>query len=248
MIGYPRAAMLEKVDLRKSFPKEELKAALPALRQRLADLTKAAHDRGVPSLVVFEGWECAGKGAAIQLLTERLDARGFKVHPIGEPTTEERLRPWLYRFWVRLPKRGVMAIFDRSWYGRVLGDAVEGRVTKKQVERAYREIREFERALVEDGTVVVKFWMHISRKEQADRIKKLAKDPVQRFLVTEEDREENRRYDDVLDIAQRALNETHSKNAPWTVVEANDRHFAFRKVYTTLIDAYDRATIARSEP
>jgi polyphosphate kinase 2 (PPK2 family) len=240
--------MLEKVDLRQSFPKEELKSELPALRQRLADLTKAAHDRGIPSLVLFEGWECAGKGAAIQLLTERLDARGFKVYPIGEPTTEEQRRPWLYRYWVRLPKRGVMAIFDRSWYGRVLGDAFERRVTRRQVERAYVEICDFERALVEDGAVVVKFWMHISRKEQAARIKKLAKDPVQRFLVTEEDREENRRYGEVLGVANRALRQTHTKHAPWTVVEANDRHFAFRKVYTTLIDAYDRATIGRSEP
>lgn len=240
--------MLEKVDLRQEYPKEELKAELPALRQRLADLTKAAHDRGVPSLVVFEGWECAGKGAAIQLLTERLDARGFKVHPIGEPTTEERLRPWMYRFWVRLPKRGTMAIFDRSWYGRVLRDAHEERVSAREVERAYREIREFERALVEDGTVVVKFWMHISRKEQAERIKKLSKDPVQRFLVTDDDREENRRYEDILPIADRALEETHTKKTPWTVVAANDRQFAFRKVYDTLIDAFDRATIARSEP
>lgn len=240
--------MLDKVDLRQSMPKEELKAELPALRQRLADLTKAAHDRGVPSLVLFEGWECAGKGAAIQLLTERLDARGFKVHPIGEPTTEERLRPWLYRFWLRLPKRGTMAIFDRSWYGRVLREALEERVSRAEVSRTYREIREFERALVEDGAVIVKFWMHISRKEQADRIKKLAKDPVQRFLVTEDDREENRRYDEVLKIADRALEETHTEQAPWTIVEANDRHFAFRRVYATLIEAYDRATIGRSEP
>jgi len=240
--------MLENVDLGLSLKKEELKAALPGLRQRLADLTKAAHDRGVSSVVVFEGWECAGKGAAIQLLTERLDARGFKVHPIGEPTTEERLRPWMYRFWLRMPSRGVMAIFDRSWYGRVLRQALEERVPPEEVERAYREIREMEQALVEDGTVVVKFWMHISRKEQADRIKKLSKDPVQRFLINEDDREENRRYDEVFEIADRALEETNSEHAPWTVVEANDRSHGFHKVYSSLIAAYDRATIARAEP
>lgn len=239
--------MLGKVDLDKSFPKEDLKAELPKLRQRLADLTRAAHERGVPSLVVFEGWENAGKGAAIQLLTERLDARGFKVHAIGQPTTEERLRPWLYRFWTRLPKRGAMAIFDRSWYGRVLREAFEKRVPKPVVERAYREIREFERALVEDGAIVVKFWMHISRKEQAERIKKLSKDPMQRFLITDEDRQENKRYDEARAITDRALEATHTKKAPWTVVEANDRHFAFRKVYKTLIDVYDRATIGRGK-
>jgi AMP-polyphosphate phosphotransferase len=239
--------MLSKVDLRKSLPKEQFKAELPALRQRLADLSRAAHERGVPSLVVFEGWECSGKGATIQLLTERLDARGFKVHATGEPTAEERLRPWPYRFWLRLPKRGVMAIFDRSWYGRVLRDAFDKRLGSREIERTYREIREFERALAEDGALIVKFWMHISRKEQASRIKKLSRDPMQRFLVTDDDREENRRYETAHAIVERAIEETHGKRAPWTVVPANDRPFAFRKVYQTLIHAFDHATIGRSE-
>lgn len=237
--------MLAEIDLKRSLEKEAFKKGLPDLRQRLAELTKAAYDRGIPSMVVFEGWECAGKGAAIQLLTERLDARGFKVHPIGEPTTEEAARPWLYRFWTRLPRRGVMAIFDRSWYGRVLRDAHEGRVKKADVKRAYGEIREFERALVQDGLVLVKLWFHLSRKEQAQRIKKLSKDPLMKFLVTKEDWDENRQYDEVLEVADRALQETSTKVAPWTVIEANDRQFAFQKVYDTLIDAFDRATLGR---
>lgn len=237
--------MLDEIDLSQSVPKDSFKKELPDLRRRLADLTKAAFDRKISSIVVFEGWECAGKGTAIQLLTERLDARGFKVHAIGEPTTEERRRPWLYRFWLRIPKRGVLGIFDRSWYGRVLRDRVDERLKKPDVVRAYREIREFEQALVEDGTLLCKFWMHISRKEQADRIKKYSKDPLRRYLITEDDWNENARYGAYEKAIDKMLVETSTELAPWTVVEANDKHFANRKVYTTLIDAYDRILLGR---
>src|SRR5512140_4012885 len=158
----PRAPMLETLDLDKKVEKDAYEKAFPELRDQLRELQRQAFEAKIPVCVLFEGWDAAGKGDAIQKLGERLDPRGVKVHPISAPLEEEKLRPFLWRFWTKIPGRGEMAIFDRSWYGRVMVDRVDHLISPKEWQSAYNEIVQFERMLTDDGTVMVKFWLQIS--------------------------------------------------------------------------------------
>lgn len=232
--------MLEKVDLERKLAHADYKRLLPALQRRLYELEKACWDRRVASMVIFEGWDAAGKGSAIATLTERLDPRGFKLHPIRPARTYEKQRPWLWRFWLKIPAYGEMAIFDGSWYGRVLGERVERLIKKREWRQAYQDIVDFERMLADDGTVIVKFWFHISQGEQKRRFKALEKDPLESWRVTPEDWERHRRYDKYLVAAEEMLARTESEWAPWTIVEATDRWYARRKIFDTLIAALCR--------
>jgi polyphosphate kinase 2 (PPK2 family) len=231
--------MLEKVNLDVKLPRKQYKQVLPDLQRRLYDLEKACWDNGVPSIVVFEGWDAAGKGSAIATLTERLDPRGFKLHPIKAPRTYERNHPWLWRFWQRIPGHGEMAIFDRSWYGRVLVERADGLASEQEWRSAYRDIAEFERMLADDGTVIVKFWLHITKKEQKKRFKALEKDPLESWRVTPEDWEGHRKYGDYLVAVEEMLELTDSEYGPWTIVEATSRWYARKKIFDTLIRALE---------
>ena len=179
--------MLETVDLSQALTKEEFKKKAPPLREKLRRLQYECKDAEIPIIIVFEGWDAAGKGRIISRLLERIDPRGFKVHPARPPTTEEEAKPFLWRHWVRLPQDGEIALFDRSWYGRVLIERVAKMVPKKVWQRAFEEISQFERQLAEDGAVIVKFFLHISKKEQRRRLKKLEKDKFQSWRVTKWD-------------------------------------------------------------
>ena len=163
--------MLENINLKKKLSREASKAILPPLQQRLNDLEKACWDQQVPTMIVFEGWDAAGKGTTISALTQRLDPRGFKLYPITSPRTYEQQRPWLWRFWLKVPNRGEMVIFDKSWYGRVLEERVEKTIPEKAWRQAYRDIVEFERMLADDGATILKFFLHISKKEQKERFR-----------------------------------------------------------------------------
>lgn len=167
--------MLENINLKKKLSREEYKLALPNLQQRLYDLEKACWDHGIPTVIVFEGWDASGKGTAIAALTQRLDPRGFKLYPITAPRTYEQQRPWLWRFWLKVPNRGEMVIFDRSWYSRVMEERVEKSIPEKEWRQAYRDIVEFERMLADDGAVILKFFLHISKKEQKERFEAIKK-------------------------------------------------------------------------
>ncbi len=171
-------SMLEKVDLSKKLSKEEYKSAIDGLKNKLGELQRRARNLGIPVIIVFEGWDAAGKGTMINRLLISMDPRGFTVHPINPPNEEERLRPFLWRFWTKTPERGRIAIFDRSWYGRVLVGRVDKLVKRREWEKAFDEIRSFERQLSDDGTVIIKFFLHISKEEQKSRFKKLQKKSV----------------------------------------------------------------------
>jgi polyphosphate kinase 2 (PPK2 family) len=231
--------MLEQVNLDRKLAKRDYKKVLPALQRRLYDLEKACWDNGVPSLVIFSGWDAAGKGSAISTLTERLDPRGFKLQKTQAPRTYEQQRPWLWRHWLRIPSYGEMAIFDLSWYQRVLVERVEKLVSKKAWRRAYRDIVDFERMLADDGTAIVKFWMHISKKEQRKRFRALEKDPLESWRVTKQDWERHKSYDDYLLAAEEMLERTDTEWGPWTIIEATDRWYARRKIFDTLIEVLE---------
>lgn len=232
--------MLEKVNLDRKLPHSDYKMALPGLQRRLYELQKACWDHRIASIVVFEGWDAAGKGSAIATLAERLDPRGFKLYAIRAPRTYEQQRPWLWRFWLKVPARGQMAIFDQSWYGRVLVERVERLVPKREWRKAYEDIVDFERMLADDGTVIAKFWLHITKREQKKRFKALEKDPLESWRVTREDWRRHRRYDKYLAAAEEMLERTESEWAPWTIVEATDRWFARRKIFDTLIAVLEK--------
>src|SRR5512137_2387483 len=165
--------MLEQVDLNRSVAKSEYQRRLPELQARLYDLEHAVFTQGIPVMIVFEGWAASGKGGAINVLSTRLDARGFRVVPITPPRTAETRYPWLWRFWLKIPAKGQMVVFDTSYYRRVLIDRIEKNVKRRQWEDAYEDIADFEEMLAADGVVILKFWLHISKKEQARRFKRL---------------------------------------------------------------------------
>jgi len=239
--------MLETLDLDKSISKAAYSKSFPELRDKLRDLQRQTYDAKIPVAVVFEGWDAAGKGDTVGRLVERLDPRGVKVHPISAPLEEERLRPFLWRFWTKIPGRGEMAVFDRSWYVRVLVERVDKLIKPEQWRSAYNEIAQFERMLTDDGMVIVKFWLHISEKEQKKRFKDIAKSKYDSWRITKEDWEHHKQYDDYAQAAEEMFERTNTAYAPWTIVEATDKRYRLIKVFKTLADAMQTALAAKAE-
>jgi polyphosphate kinase 2 (PPK2 family) len=240
--------MLENINLKKKLPREEYKRVLPALQRRLFKLEEACWHQSVSSMLIFEGWDAAGKGTAIATLTARLDPRGFKLYPIVAPRTYEQQRPWLWRFWLKVPNRGEMVIFDHSWYGRVLEERVERTIPEKTWRQAYRDIQEFERMLADDGTVIQKFFFHISRKEQRQRFQGMAADPLEAWRVTKDDWARHKKYDEYLAASEEMLELTESEFAPWTIVEATSKSYARKKLFDTIITALEQRLGDKAPP
>jgi len=229
------AGVLDRVDLSLRLEQKPYERELKELQARLHLIGLEVYRQQRPVTLVFEGWDAAGKGGAIKRLTEKLDPRGYIVHAIAAPTGEDKAHHYLYRFWRRLPARGEIAIFDRSWYGRVLVERIEGFAREEEWQRAYAEINEFERQLVEFGTIVCKFWMHISPDEQLRRFEERQNVPYKAWKLTEEDwrnREKWPRYEQATD---EMLLRTSTPAAPWTVVESEDKRFARIKVLRTVV-------------
>jgi polyphosphate kinase 2 (PPK2 family) len=231
--------MLENLNLKRKLSREECSRLLPLLQRRLYDLEKACWDQKIASIVVFEGWDAAGKGSAISTLTQRLDPRGFKVYATHPPRTMERGFPWLWRFWLKVPNRGEMVIFDQSWYTRVLTERVEGLVSERAWRTAYRDITDFERMLADDGTVFLKFFFHISEKEQRRRFKKITADPLESWRLNKEDWARHRRYSQYLSAAEDMLELTETETASWTIIEATSRWWARKRVFEAIISALE---------
>ncbi len=233
--------MLETVDLTRALTKEEYKKKAPPLREKLRLLQYQCKEAEIPVVIVFEGWDASGKGRIIARLLERIDPRGFKVHPSRPPTAEEEAKPFLWRYWVRLPQDGEIALFDRSWYGRVQIERVAKMVPKKVWRRAFEEISQFERQLADDGTVIVKFFLHISKKEQRRRLKKLKKDKFESWRVTKWDWKHHKDYNKYVKAIEEMVAKTDAPYAPWAIVEATDGRYAEIKVFETLVKAMENA-------
>jgi polyphosphate kinase 2 (PPK2 family) len=236
--------MLEKIDLAKKIKKKEYKKRMPVLRDHLYALQKATWDTKTPVIVLFEGWDAAGKGTSIQKLTARLDPRGFKLYPIRAARTYEKKHPWLWRFWLKIPGRGEWVIFDRSWYGRCLVERMENLISEKEWRRAYRDIVDFERVLADDGYLIVKFFLHISREEQRQRFESLSQDPLNAWHVAPEDWEHHRHYEEWTRAYEEAFERTDTEWAPWTIVEATDRRYTRVKIFETLIERLEERLAA----
>jgi AMP-polyphosphate phosphotransferase len=232
--------MLENINLKKKISREDFKRVLPGLQLRLYDLEKACWHHGISTIIVIEGWDAAGKGSTIAALTQRLDPRGFRLYPITAPRTYERQqRPWLWRFWLKAPSRGEIVIFDHSWYRFVIDERVQGNAPAQMVQRACRDIVEFERMLAEDGTTILKFFFHISKKEQKRRFQLIQSDPLEAWRVTRDDWDRLKKYNKYLEATEEMLELTETDHAPWTVVEATSKWHARKKVFETVIAAME---------
>jgi polyphosphate kinase 2 (PPK2 family) len=237
--------MLETIDLDRRLSRARYQKVVAPLQERLRQLQYELRQAEIPTVVLFEGWDAAGKGSVIQRLTERLDPRAFRAYPGAPPSELERRYHWLWRYQVRLPEDGQIALFDHSWYGRVLVERVEKYVPRKEWRPAYGQIDQFERWLCDDGQVLVKFFFHISRKEQRRRLKRMRRDPSQRWKLEKEDWRRNRRYDDWVEAIEEMLARTDTPHAPWTVVEATDARWTRVKVFETLVRQMEQALARR---
>jgi polyphosphate:AMP phosphotransferase len=232
---------LAQVDLDLKLDRDEYKKRLREAQVKLRKLQLKIHQARIPVLILFEGWDAAGKGGAIKRLTDILDPRSYQVKTFAKPTEEEAQHHYLWRFWRSLPQRGTIGIFDRSWYGRVLVERVEGFATSAQWQRAYQEINEFEAMLTSDGYVLVKFWLHISPEEQLQRFETRKTDQFKNYKLTDEDWRNRDQWSDYEVAINQAIARTSTPAAPWTVVSGNDKYYARVNVIETVINAISAA-------
>lgn len=232
--------MLEKIDLDRKTGKKEYKEAMKALEPRLGLLQRRCKAAGIPVILVFEGMGGAGKGIQINRLIQSLDPRGFDVYACNRSTEEERLRPFLWRYWIKTPAKGRIAIFDRSWYRSVQVDCFDGLTPREKLPDAFQDILSFEKQLTDDGTVILKFFLYIDQKEQEKRFKKLSEEPETAWLVTKEDWRRNEEFDRYLRINEEMLERTDTDFAPWSIIEARDKNYASLKIAATVADRLEQ--------
>jgi polyphosphate kinase 2 (PPK2 family) len=221
---------LDDLDLsRQIAEKSEYKEKLQALQLELLQFQRPLLDKNRAVILVFEGPDAAGKGGMIKRITEKLDPRLVRVYSVVKPTAEEYAHHYLWRFWKRLPAYGETAIFDRSWYGRVLVERVEKFCSEKEWKRSYQEINDFERMLVDDGTILLKFYIHISKEEQLRRFEKRAADPYKHWKISEEDWRNRKKWREHIEAAEDMFEKTDTRIAPWCLVEGDYKWYARTK-------------------
>ena len=218
--------MLDEVSLNLKCSKSEWKEKRNRLQDGLYNLARACRDHRVPVLILLEGWDAAGKGKCINYLAERQDPRGLKAEFFSEPRSNDLLYPWLWRFWQRLPAYGEITIFDTSWYRRLFWERPEGKISAEEAAEAPGDILQMERQLHADGMLILKFWLHISRQEQARRFQEIQEKGALRFRVTEQEWVRNRNYETYKTIIDGSLQTTHTPANPWWIIPATDQRYA----------------------
>lgn len=234
-----QVSILSKADLSLSYTREEYREKLEKLQKKLEKLHGELYRRRIPVVLGFEGWDAGGKGGAIKRLTERMDPRGYAVNPTASPNDIEKAHHYLWRFWRAIPKAGHVAIFDRTWYGRVMVERIEGFCTKEEWQRAYKEINDMEKDLCDAGAVVIKFWMHIDKDEQERRFRERQENPEKQWKITDEDWRNREKWDQYEDAVNEMLLRTSTDYAPWVVVEGNSKYYARVKVLETVVKAIE---------
>ncbi len=234
------STVLDTVDLSCKLSKSEYQTQLAEQQARLHRLSWQMYHEKRNTLLLFEGWDAAGKGSAIRRVTSAIDARLYRVIPVAAPTDEERGHHYLWRFWRHLPREGYATIYDRSWYGRVLVERVEGFANAGEWTRAYQEINDFEEHLVEHGMTILKFWVHISHAEQLRRFKEREADPRKQHKITEEDWRNREKWDDYKLAVNDMIAHTSTARTPWTLVSGNDKLYARIQILKTIADGLER--------
>jgi polyphosphate:AMP phosphotransferase len=240
-----RITLLDRIDLSQTITRESYQDRLRVLQAELNDLAWQCYKAKISTMLVFEGVDAAGKGGAIRRVTQAVDSRLREVIPIGAPTDEERAHHYLWRFWRHVPRAGRMTVFDRSWYGRVLVERVEGFTSHANWARAYLEINDFEEQLTRAGIVVQKFWLQISKEEQLARFKAREDTPYKRYKITDEDWRNRERWDDYRAAVNEMLARTSAQHAPWHLIDGNDKRFARIQVLEQVTQALRDALAAR---
>lgn len=233
-------SVLMKADLSLSLTKEEYKKRLKELQSKIKLLHGELYRRRIPVVLGFEGWDAGGKGGAIKRLTEQMDPRGYQVHPTASPNDVERVHHYLWRFWNAMPKAGHVTIFDRTWYGRVMVERIEGFCTEKEWKRAYKEMNDMERDLVDAGAIVMKFWLQIDKEEQAKRFQARQENPEKQWKITDEDWRNREKWEQYEAAVNEMLIRTSTSYAPWVVVEGNCKYYARIKVLETVVEAIEK--------
>lgn len=231
---------LADIALDKKISDEKYDSELKELQSKLADLHNRIYHAKIPVVVAYEGWDAAGKGGNIKRLTAALDPRGFEVHPIASPEPHEKNRHYLWRFWTRLPKDGHIAIFDRTWYGRVMVERLEGFCSENDWQRAYNEINEFEKELDDWGAVIVKFWVQIDKDTQLARFTDRQNTPEKQWKITDEDWRNREKWDLYETAVNEMIQKTSTEYAPWHILESNDKHYARIKALKTVTDEIEK--------
>jgi len=233
----PGTLSLDAVDLSAEVGGDEYEERVVELQEQAFALQIEGFQQGERTVVAFEGWDAAGKGGCIKRLTALMDPRGYKVWPIAAPRDEDARHHWLWRFWRRLPEAGELTVFDRTWYGRVLVERVEGFARPEAWRRAYDEINAFERTLTADGIRLVKIFLHIDRAEQKRRFEERQEDELKRYKIGPDDWRNRKRWPDYQLAIQEMLDRTHRPDAPWVLVAANSKRHARLEVLRTVIAA-----------
>ncbi|MES0824331.1 polyphosphate kinase 2 family protein [Ruegeria sp. SCP11] len=231
---------LADADLSQKLGKQAYFEKLAELQAQLALIQQAFLFHGAKGVLVFEGWDAAGKGGTIRRISQALDPRSFKVWPIGAPRNYYLNRHYLLRFWERLPPQGAISAFDRSWYGRVLVERIEKFTPEERWRAAYQEINDFERMLVDDGTRIVKLFFHISQEEQMERFTERLRNPMKRWKLTYEDFRNRERWDEAEVAVDEMLARTSTEIAPWHVIPANNKKYARIKAMQAIVDAFSK--------
>ncbi len=244
----PPVTILSRLDLSKTLAKDDYDASLKRYQAKLNQLQRTARERKVSTLLVFEGWDAAGKGGGIRRITAALDARDYQVIQIAAPTDEEAAHNYLWRFWRHLPRAGHVTIYDRSWYGRVLVERIEGFARTREWQRAYAEINDFEAQLVESGIVVLKFWLHITLEEQLRRFQEREQIAYKAWKLTAEDWRNRERWASYELAVNDMVEHTSTRQAPWTLIAANDKRHARIEVLRTLCERLETALAGGSKP
>ena len=232
---------LKDVPLDKTMGEEEYKKELKELQAKLGQLHNRLYRKRVPVIIGYEGWDAAGKGGNIKRLTGALDPRGFEVHPIASPEPHEKARHYLWRFWTRLPKDGHIAIFDRTWYGRVMVERLEGFCSENDWQRAYYEMNEFEQELANWGAVILKFWVQIDKDTQLERFTERQNTPSKQWKITDEDWRNREKWDLYEQAVDEMLQKTSTTYAPWHILESVDKKYARIKALKIVIEALEKA-------
>ena len=232
-----RNSILQGVNLTKSLTPDEYKSKKKKLQKKLASLQNECYRQKIPVVLAFEGWDAGGKGGAIKRLTQAMDPRGYEVVPVSAPNDLEKSHHYLWRFWNKFPEDGKITIFDRTWYGRVLVERIEGFAREDEWKRAYAEINHMERQLAEHGTVLLKFWMHIDKEEQAARFEQRQEIPEKQWKITDEDWRNRGKWDEYVKAVDEMILRTSTTCAPWTIVEANSKYYARIKILETVVRA-----------
>jgi polyphosphate kinase 2 (PPK2 family) len=237
--------ILQTMDLSRKIEKERYGDELDKLQRRLALATRHPKFAQRNVVCLFEGMDAAGKGGAIRRITAALDPRLYHTIPVAAPTDEEKAQPYLWRFWRHVPGKGRFTLYDRSWYGRVLVERIEGFCSEADWMRAYSEINDFEEQLARNGAIIVKYWLQISKEEQHRRFKERERTRFKRFKITPEDWRNREKWDAYQVAAADMIERTSTKHAPWVLVEANDKYHARVKIVSALTGAIEAALKAK---